>query len=210
MRPEKPNRREIKTVIALPAPRLDGEVSLERALARRRSVRDYKKTPLSFEEVSQLLWAAQGITGGKGERTAPSAGALYPLELYLVAGNVTSLDAGVYQYHPRDHSLVKRTSGDLRATLAGAALKQDCVRDGAAVVIFSAVYARTTREYGERGVRYVHIDLGHAAQNVCLEAAALGLGAVPVGAFDDAAVRDALDLPSSEQVLYLIPVGKPA
>ncbi|MDH3217572.1 MAG: SagB/ThcOx family dehydrogenase [Candidatus Krumholzibacteria bacterium] len=197
-----------KTIIALPAPRLESEQSLESALGNRRSIREYAKTSLSLQEVSQLLWATQGITADDGGRTAPSAGALYPLEIYLVAGRVASLDPGVYHYRTQDHGLVKRADGDKRAALARAALKQDCVRDGAAVVVFAAVYARTKKKYGDRGARYVHIEVGHAAQNTCLQATALGLGTVPVGAFDDNAVRKTLGLPSNERVLYLVPVGK--
>lgn len=198
-----------KPAIALPPPRLAGEQSLESVLDARRSIRAYRDAPLSLEEVSQLLWAAQGVTDEDGGRTAPSAGALYPLEVYLVAGNVTSLEAGVYHYRPRDHAIARHAEGDMRARLARAALSQECVRDGAAVLVFAAVYARTEGKYGERAARYVHMEAGHAAQNVCLQATALGLGAVPVGAFDDDAVHKALALPSAERALYLVPVGKP-
>lgn len=198
-----------KSIIVLPEPRLDGGPALESALARRRSIRDYSDAPLSLEEVSQLLWAAQGITESDWGRTAPSAGALYPLEVYLVAGNVAALDAGVYHYRPGDHSILKLTAGDKRKGLARAALRQECLRDGAVVMVFAAVYARTKKKYGERGTRYVHIEVGHAAQNVCLQATALGLGTVTVGAFDDEAVRNALGVPSGQRVLYLLPVGKP-
>ena len=197
-----------KSTIALPAPRFESEQSLESALGNRRSIREYDKTSLSLQEVSQLLWAAQGITASDGGRTAPSAGALYPLEVYVVTGRVASLDPGVYHYRPQDHGIVKRADGDKRAALATAALRQDCVRDGAAVVVLTAVYARTEQKYGTRGARYVHIEVGHAAQNTCLQATALGLGAVTVGAFDDDAVRKILDLPTDERVLYLVPVGK--
>ena len=197
-----------KTAIALPAPRLESEQSLEGALGSRRSIREYEKAPVSLADVSQLLWATQGITAPDGGRTAPSAGALYPLEIYIVTGRVPSLDPGVYHYRPHAHELVKHADGDKLGALARAALRQDCVRDCAVVVVFAAVYARTKEKYGERGTRYVHIEVGHAAQNTCLQAAALGLGAVPVGAFDDDAVRKTLDLPSAERVLYLVPIGK--
>jgi len=197
------------TVVELPTPRVVGEQSLESALDVRRSIRDYTGAPLSLEEVSQLLWAAQGVTDTNGGRTAPSAGALYPLEVYVVAGNVTSLDAGVYRYRPHGHTIEVHVHGDMRTGLARAALGQDCVSEGAAVLVFAAVYDRTKRKYRERGTRYVHMEVGHAAQNVCLQATVLGLGAVPVGAFDDAAVHKTLKLPRSEKVLYLVPVGKP-
>lgn len=199
---------ETTATLVLPAPRLVGRQSLESALDTRRSIRDYSGTPLSLEEVSQLLWAAQGVTEPEGGRTAPSAGALYPLEVYFVAGNVSSLDAGVYHYRPQDHTISVQSEGDMRARLARAALRQECVRDAAAVLVFTAVYARTKGKYGERGTRYVHIEVGHAAQNVCLQATTLGLGSVTVGAFDDDAVRKTLRLPSAERVLYLVAVGK--
>jgi len=208
MTSQPPRGGEAKSVIELPAPRLRGEVSLESALATRRSIRDYGDAPLSPEDVSQLLWAAQGVTAPDGGRTAPSAGALYPLEIFLVAGNVASLDAGVYQYQPPGHTIVRLSAGDRRGPLAGAALGQECLREAAAVIVFSAVFERTKEKYGERTTRYVHLEAGHAAQNVCLQATALGLGAVPVGAFDAAAVHRALDLPAEVRVVYLIPVGK--
>ena len=197
-----------EVAIALPAPRLESEHSLESVLAKRRSVRDFRDAHLSLEEVSQLLWAAQGITGTNGGRTAPSAGALYPLEVYLVVGKVASLEARVYHYRPTSHTLLVRFTGDKQAALAKAAFGQESVRDASAVLVFSAVHARTEQKYGKRSSRYVHMEAGHAAQNVCLQATALGLGAVPVGSFEDEAVHKTLGLPSEEKVLYLIPVGR--
>lgn len=196
-------------VTPLPAPRLVGEQSLEGVLNARRSIREYRDAPLSLEELSQLLWSAQGITGTDGRRTAPSAGALYPLEVYVVVGRVASLDPGVYHYRPDGHSIALHSTGDVRPTVARAALGQECVRDGAVVLVFAGVYARTEKKYHERAERYVHMEAGHAAQNVCLQATALGLGAVTAGAFDDAAVHETLGLPSAEKVLYLVPVGRP-
>lgn len=195
--------------LSLPAPRQDSGFSLERALHERRSVREFGKTALTQDEVSQLLWAAQGITSRDGLRAAPSAGALYPLELYLVAGVVRDLDPGVYRYAPAGHKLVKIIAGDQRHKLAAAAHGQDSVADAAAMLVFTAVERRTTRKYGSRGVRYVHIETGHAAQNVFLQATALGLGAVVVGAFDDDAVGALLQLPQGETPLYLMPLGRP-
>jgi len=195
--------------ISLPAPRLGSDFSLERALHERRSIREFAKAPLTLEEVSQLLWAAQGITSRDGLRTAPSAGALYPLELYLVVGAVTHLDPGVYKYLPDGHKLMKVMAGDLRHQLATAALGQGSVADAAAALVFTAVEKRTTRKYGSRGMRYVHIETGHAAQNVFLQATALGLAAVVVGAFDDDRVGEVLNLPQGETPLYLMPVGRP-
>lgn len=195
--------------VKLPEPKYDGSVSVERALLERRSIRSYKDEPLQPDEVSQLLWAAQGITGQKrGFRTAPSAGALYPLELYAVVNNVTDLSKGVHRYSPNTHELVKVIDKDVLRELASAALGQSCVRDAAIVLVFTAVYERTTGKYGDRGIRYVHMEAGHAAQNVYLQAVSLGLGTVVVGAFKDEEVRNVLSLPKKEHPLYLMPVGK--
>jgi len=197
-----------ESVVSLPAPRLDGKVSVEKALATRRSVRDYSFQPLTMQEVAQLLWAAQGITDSEGRRTAPSAGALYPLEVYLVAGNVEGLSAGVYKYEPKPHQLRGVRQGDARSDLSRAAGGQESVRQAAASIVIGAVYERTTVKYGDRGRTYVHMEVGHAAQNVCLEATALGLGTVPVGAFDDAQVRAVVAMPVGEAPLYVLPVGR--
>ena len=197
-----------ETAMKLPKPRYDSEVSLEQSLLQRRSVRSYAEQAMTLPEVSQLLWAAQGITDPGGLRTAPSAGALYPLEIYVLVGNVQGLPSGVYRYEPGRHQLVKTMDGDRRDGLASAALGQDCVKEGAVAFVFTAVYERTTGKYGDRGIRYVHIEVGHAAQNLCLQATAMGLGAVTIGAFYDERVAELLDLPEKEQPLYIIPVGR--
>jgi SagB-type dehydrogenase family enzyme len=184
--------------------------SLEHALAARRSVRDYVPARLARRELAQLLWAAQGITDPAGLRTAPSAGALYPLEFYIVAGDVTDVEPGVYHYEPRPHTLAPCGTGDRRADLGAAALGQECVALAPAIIVIAADYARTTGKYGERGRRYVHMETGHAAQNLCLQATALGLGTVVVGAFDDRAVRRVVGLPPRQDPLALLPVGRPA
>lgn len=194
--------------VSLPPPNPMGRVSVEAALAGRRSVREYKAGPLALSEVSQLLWSAAGITNARGLRAAPSAGGRFPLETYLVAGDVTGLPSGTYKYRPREHDLVRTGDGDRRGELCGAALGQEAVRSAPGLVAFSAVYGRTTAKYGERGVRYVHMDVGHAAENVCLQAVALGLGTVIVGAFEDAEVARVLGLPADEEPLYLVPVGR--
>jgi SagB-type dehydrogenase family enzyme len=196
------------TVIGLPQPRYRGDVSLEEALLQRRSVREYTGEPLTLEEISQLLWAAQGITDPRGFRTAPSAGGLYPLEVYLVAGEVAGLEAGVYKYRPQEHSLIRVVVGDRRENLCTAALGQVWVREAAADIVILAVYERTTVKYGDRGIRYVHLEAGHAAQNVCLQATALGLGTVTVGAFYDDEVQAVLGAPKNEKPLYVMPVGR--
>ena len=194
--------------IELPDPRRVSDTSIEEALSNRRSIREYSGDPLTLREVSQLLWAAQGITDPRGLRTAPSAGALYPLEVYVVAGDVVDLSAGVYKYDPHNHELLKVLADDNRAELAGAALNQAWVEEAAIDIVFTAVYERTTVKYGERGVRYVHIEAGHAAQNLCLQATAMDLGIVTVGAFHDEQVKEVLNLPDDERPLYIIPVGK--
>jgi len=194
--------------IKLPEPVFDSGVSLEQSLRERRSVRDYSGQPLTLGELSQLLWAAQGITSPAGARTAPSAGALYPLEVYVVVGDVRELSPGVYHYIPEGHELSQTLDGDRRDDLAHAALGQDWVAEAAAVFLLAAVYERTTDKYGDRGIRYVHLEAGHAAQNLCLEAVALGLGAVTVGAFDDGQVASIVGLPEDEKPLYIIPAGR--
>ncbi len=177
-------------------------------MVQRRSVRDYTGEPVTLQELSQLLWAAQGITDYRGFRTAPSAGALYPLEIYVVAGNVQDLVPGVYRYKPHEHELVQLMEGDKRDELAGAALGQSFVKEGALVIVFTAIYERTTVKYGERGIRYVHMEAGHAAQNLCLQVTAMQLGVVTVGAFHDEQVVKLLNLPDNEHPLYIIPVGR--
>ena len=188
----------------LPRPNRVGRISLEQVLASRRSVREFAPTPLTDVEHSQLLWATQGISDQRhGLRTAPSAGALYPLELYLATSE------GVFHYEPQSHRLRRHSSTDVRARLHEAAHSQEAVRSAPSVFVMTAVHPRTARRYGEaRGARYVAMEIGHAAQNLLLQATAMGLGAGAIGAFDDAAVQEALDLRSHEP-LYLIPVGHP-
>jgi len=197
-----------KMRIKLPKPKYNSDVSLEESLVKRRSVRDYTGELLTIEEVSQLLWAAQGTTSDIGGRTAPSAGALYPLEVYLIVGDVQDLAVGIYLYKPKKHEVVMIADKDVRQQLAGAALGQSCVKNGAINLVFTAVYQRTTRKYGDRGIKYVHMEIGHAAQNVCLQAAAMDLGVVTIGAFNDQEVSKILNLPKDEEPLYIIPVGK--
>lgn len=195
--------------LELPQPAVDGDVSLEAAVRERRSVREYSRQSLSLAEVGQLLWAAQGVTSKGGGRTAPSAGALYPMELYLVAGNVESLPAGLYHYQPGGHRLQRLADGDLRKALAEAALDQAWVRRAPAVLVIAGVYERSAKKYGQRAHRYTHIETGHVAQNVYLQAEALGLGTVIVGAFEDAEVRKLLGLPTDHAPLALMPLGHP-
>ena len=199
---------EVKKMrIKLPKPKYNSNVSLEESLVKRRSVRNYTGKLLTLEEVSQLLWAAQGTTSGRGGRTAPSAGALYPLEVYVIVGDVQDLAIGIYLYKPEKHELVMISDKDVRQQLAGAALGQSSVKNGAIDIVFTAVYQRITRKYGDRGIKYVHMETGHAAQNVCLQATAMGLGVVTIGAFNDQEVSKILNLPKDEEPLYIIPVG---
>lgn len=194
--------------VKLPEPIYDSKTSVEKALQKRRSLRQYKNLPITLQDVSQLLWAAQGISGTGGRRTAPSAGALYPLEVHVVAGNVTGLSIGVYSYDPYKHELSRVLDSDKRMELSKAALGQSSINKAAAVLVFSAVYERITIKYGERGIRYAHMEAGHAAENVFLQAVSLDLGTVVIGAFHDEEVRAVLHLPLQVQPLYLMPVGK--
>jgi len=190
--------------IILPPPDQSGRVTLEQTIARRRSVRAFTVQALSEEELSQLLWAGQGVTHPDGLRAAPSAGALYPLELYVATA------AAFYHYDPGPHRLDLHSDGDLRPALCRASWEQEFIREAPAVFVIAAVYERTERKYGrQRGPRYVHMDAGHAAENVLLQAVALGLGAVAVAAFRDDQVQQVLSLPREQQPLYLIPVGHP-
>ena len=192
-------------IIDLPEPALKGSVTLEETLARRRSVRSFTPEPLTMAELGQLVWAAQGITlPSRGFRTAPSAGALYPIELYIVTSD------GLYHYVPQGHKLRLLKEADLRDELARAAGRQSSVREGAADFVVTAVYARTMRKYREHWKKYVHIEVGHVGQNIHLQAVALGLGSVSVGAFDDERVRSVLSSPADHEPLYIIPVGHPA
>lgn len=193
------------SVTLLPTPVLDSETSLEEALVGRRSVRELEDIPLTATELGQLLWASQGITSQRGFRTAPSAGALYPLEVYVSTAD------GIFHYDPEGHRLLSAGHQDVRQALYEAALRQEPIRQAPAVFILAAVYKRIEQKYGsERGPRYVHLEAGHAAQNLLLEAVALGLGAVPIGAFQDEQVQHVLGLPADHQPLYLIPVGRPS
>lgn len=205
-------------VVYLPMPRIRRDVlSVEEALAYRRSIRSYRDEPLTIEQLSQLLWATYGITDPRrGFKTCPSAGATYPLVIYVVIGekgvvlgNGSYLKAGSYRYDPYSHSIELVKEGDLRAELAQAALGQEWVREAPINIVICAVYERTTRVYGERGYRYVYMEVGHAGQNIYLEATAIGLGTVVVGAFYDDAVRVIIGAKPNEHPLYIVPVGVP-
>jgi SagB-type dehydrogenase family enzyme len=189
-------------IIHLPQASVKGEMSLEESIAQRRSIRKFSSKSLSIQQIDQLLWAAQGITEKqRGLRSAPSAGALYPLEIYVV------LSTGIYHFDPERHELKRVNEGDKRQELQKAALDQEAVGSAPAVLVFAAVYQRTTAKYEDRANRYVHMEAGHACQNVLLQAAAQGLAGLPVGAFDDKGVAEVVNLPKTQSPLYLVPVG---
>jgi len=189
----------------LPPPVLAGQMSLEEAIAARRSVREFASKPLTIEQISQLCWAGQGITDRHGRfRASPSAGALYPIELYIVTAD------GVDHYQPTDHRLQQHLADDLRHALQGASLNQDAIGEAPMCVVIAAVEQRTAGKYGQRARRYCFIEAGHVAQNILLQAAALNLAGVPVGAFEDDKVGAVLKLPKDHHVLYLLPIGHPA
>jgi SagB-type dehydrogenase family enzyme len=188
-------------LITLPEPNQDGSMSLERTIAVRRSRRDFLSQSLTLEQISQLTWAAQGQEASGRFRTAPSAGATYPLELFIISGD------GLFHYLPDKHLLEKLTGRDLRSDLASAAWGQEFVEAAPLTLVFAAEFSRTTNHYGKRGIRYVYTEAGHAAQNVHLQAEALGLGSVAVGAFDDASVSKVLSLPKNLEPIYMVTVG---
>ena len=195
--------------IKLPPPRLTGSTSVEEAISKRRSARQYQDSSLSLSELSQLLWAAQGITDtARGLRTSPSAGALYPLEVYAVVGNVTELAPGIYKYKCATHELETVSLGDARKELAGAALGQGAITQAAVDIVWTAVYERCAKKYQERAKLYVPIEVGHSAENVFLQATALNLGAVVMGAFYEDKVQAVLKSPKDERALYIMPIGK--
>lgn len=191
-------------MIKLPEPRRDSNFSLEKAINERRSVRTYKDSPLTLKEVAQLLWAAQGKVAS-GKRATPSAGATYPMEIYLIAGEVEGLEPGLYKYVYDEHSLQLVKVGDLRRVVSERALRQDMILKAPVTIVISAVFERTRARYGARAERYVYMEAGHIGQNIYLQATALGLGTVAVGAFIDEEVKRVLGI--KEEPLYLFPVG---
>ncbi len=203
---------EAKKAITLPKPKVKGTVSLEETIKKRRSRRSFLAKPLTLEQVSQLLWAAQGITDERaGFRASPSGGACYPLDLYLVVGKngVEGLEDGVYHYIVSNHSLETHLSGDKRRVLALASLGQMFITQAPISIVTTVEYSRITERYGQRGIRYAHIEVGHVGENIYLQAEALGLGTVAIGAFSDGMVSKCLNLPKEHEPLYIMPVGYP-
>jgi len=209
---------EIMSLIYLPPPQKLSTMTVEEAILLRRSIREFKEDPIRLEHLSMILWAAYGITDpNRGFRASPSAGATYPLELYIVVGeggvyisNNTYLDPGIYKYNPYVHGLTNIKKGDFRKELMKASLYQKWVEDAPISIVICAVYDRTTRYYGERGrTRYVPIDVGHLGQNIYLMATALGYGTVAIGAFKDSEVSKVIDAKTDETPLYIMPIGVP-
>lgn len=198
-----------QNLVVLPPVEKKGERALEECIFKRRSIRSFDKDILSLKELSQLLWAAGGITDQKAAlRSVPSAGALYPLEIYVIAAQVEGLEPGVYLYLPLEHALKSLLSGDKRSEVASASLRQMWMKDSPAIIVFSSVNERTQSKYGSRGLRYIMMEAGCASQNLSLEAVSLGLATVMVGAFNDGEIKKILDLPPSEEPLILMPVGR--
>jgi SagB-type dehydrogenase family enzyme len=194
----------MKNEIFLPQPQLKGKISVEQAISQRRSKRNFSTEGLTLEQISQLLWSAQGITGEQGKfRTAPSAGAVYPIQIYLLNKD------GLFHYLSKGHKLSRITTDYLCQELAKAALGQSTIAQAPVDIVITAVYEDINLRYGSRAKRYTDIEVGHIAQNIHLQSVALGLGSVPIGAFDDLAVKRLLKLPDEEQPLYIIPIGYP-
>lgn len=200
----------------LPSPKIDGNMSVERALAGRRSHRNFADLSVPAQKLSQILWAAYGVTDPRpdrpalrgGFRTAPSAGGLYPFEIYVLVGNVDGIETGFYKYISEEHKIVRTIDADLREELSVLALNQVQVKAAPIVVFYSAIFERMTKKYGNRGrERYVCMDLGHSAQNIYLQAEALNLGACAIGSFRDSEVSVLLQLPEEEEPLYIMTVG---
>ena len=198
--------------VRLPQPRKEGRLSVEAAIARRRSCREFTEAPLTRQQVGQVSWAAQGVTGQGGrKRAVPSAGATYPLSIFLAVGEkgVNGISTGVYRYRPDEHQLEAHASRDVRREVARAALGQSFLAQAPVVVLIAANYARTARRYGDRARRYVHMEAGHASENIYLQAEAEGLCTVAVGAFNDEQVSEVFNLPEQFAPLYLMPIGHP-
>ena len=215
----RPDRNTLHAVISLPSPQLEGKSSLEETIVRRRSVRRYRREPLDLSQLGQILWSAQGITGSRHLRAVPSAGATYPLEVFVVTGTEgvivrepkqppTELQAGVYRYQADSHSLDLHKAADLRPELARASLDQEFIIDAPVDIVLCALYHRTSGRYGKRAERYVHMEVGHAGQNIHLQAVALGLATVEIGAFRDEEVREVVGLEERIKPLYIMPVGR--
>ncbi|MDI6644869.1 MAG: SagB/ThcOx family dehydrogenase [Methanobacteriaceae archaeon] len=207
------NFNSVEQVIVLPDPETTGNLSVEEAINKRRSIRNFQEKPLTLKELAQLLWAAQGITDKKNDlRTVPSAGAIYPLEIYIVIGEdgVNGLTSGFYHFNPIRNELDYIRKGDMRLNLSNTAYGQESIKKAPVTIIITGVYSRTQNRYGDRGIQYVHMEAGHSGQNLYLQAEALELGTVVIGSFSNEDVQTVLKLPNDHTPLYLVPVGHPA
>ena len=194
----------------LPDPMLDGDVSLERTIHQRRTIRSFEGKALTLRQFSQLLWAAQGITETGGyKRAAPSAGALYPMDIYAVVGGdcIEKLDPGIYHYETANHSISLVDKGDVRRDIAVASLSQMWMAHAPLTLVITAEYSRIMVKYGQRGIRYAMIEAGHIGQNIFLQSQALGLAAGIVGAFEDQKVIQVLGIKETHEPLLIMPVG---
>ena len=199
---------ESESKIFLPKDFIKGKLSVFDSIKTRRSIRDYSKQPVSLKELSTLLFATQGITSDY-KRAAPSAGALYPMETYLVVNYVAGLEKGLYHYLAQEHSLEIVKLGDFAQEIKEKCLNQAPLEDAAVDFIWTAVSERTTQKYGERGIRYIFIEVGHISENLYLQGNSMGLGVVSIGAFDDQAINEFLGVdPKKETVVYINAVGK--
>lgn len=202
--------KNVHASIPLPKPSLDRKVSVEKAIKQRRTIRDFQERTLSLDHLSQLVWSAQGITDStRGRRAAASGGALYPLDIYVLTGEngVEKMEAGVYHYSPKEHSVLPIAKGDRRREIASASLSQMWMAKAPVIFVITVEYKRITGKYGERGVRYALIEVGHVGQNLFLQAEALGLGAGIVGAFNDSEVSKVVGVPAEHEPLLIMPVG---
>lgn len=198
-------------IISLPSPSFKGKISVEEAIKARRTNRDFGTSPLNLNQLSQILWAAYGITGKDGfKKSVPSAGALYPMDIIIVVGKkaVIGLKEGVYLYNSSSHALIRIKNGDKRKDLAKACLYQMWIAEAPVVIVMIGVYERCTKKYGKRGVRYTHIEAGHIGQNIFLQTEALGLKAGIVGAFSDEEIKKILNLKQGIPLLVM-PIGHP-
>ena len=194
--------------VALPKPDVTGKVTLEQAIAQRRSVREYTPGALTLAEVSQLMWVAQGITSPDGKRATPSARAVYPLQVWLVANDVTGLRPGIYRYEPKEHALALVTAGEQRDSMAAAARGQAAIQHAAAVVAVIGDSTLAATKFRGNAERWLGMEAGFVVQDVYLECTALGLGTVMVGGFEESSVRRALGVPAAWEALALMPVGR--
>ncbi|MCX7944897.1 MAG: SagB/ThcOx family dehydrogenase [Deltaproteobacteria bacterium] len=194
--------------IKLPQYNTTGKISIEETLKKRRSVRKFTDASISIEEISQLLWAAYGLTTSDGRKTTPSAGATYPLEIYIAVRKADKLKPGLYRYLPESHSLKLIKEGDILSQVSDTTYQPEMCKDAPIHIIITAVIERTTSVYGQRGIRYIHMEAGHSAQNISLQGVALNIGSVLVGAFDDEKLLRVLELGKGEIPLYIIPMGK--